>query len=71
MDIPMKALVTCPAADLKQVPGTLISISPQGFYEVHVKFGSNTHVVLLPIESTVITAAEPILTPAAGFEVER
>ncbi len=71
MDIPMKVRVTCPTAELKQIRGTLIAISPQGYYEVHVNLGSNTHVVLLPIESTVIMAEEPILAPAAGFEVER
>ena len=71
MDIPTKVLVTCPTAEMKQIRGTLIAISPQGYYEVNVAFGANTHTVLLPIESTVVTAAEPILTPVPGFEVER
>lgn len=71
MDVPTKVYVTCPMADLKQVAGTLIAISPHGFYEVHIAFGSNTHSVLLPVTGTSLTAAEPILTPPAGFEVER
>ncbi len=71
MDIPMKVWVTCPMAEMKQIPGTLISISPQGYYEVNVTYGANTHAVLLPVESTVLTAAEPLLAPPAGFEVER
>jgi hypothetical protein len=71
MDVPTKVYVTCPLADLKQVAGTLIAISPHGFYEIHIAFGSNTHAVLLPIESTTLTALEPILTPPASFEVER
>lgn len=71
MDIPMKVWVTCPMAELKQIPGTLIAVSPHGFYEVHVAFGANTHSVLLPIESTMLTAKEPILTPLPGFELER
>jgi hypothetical protein len=71
MDVPAKVYVTCPLADLKQVAGTLIAISPHGFYEVHIAFGSNTHSVLLPVEGTSLTVMEPILTPPAGFEVER
>jgi hypothetical protein len=71
MDVPTKVYVTCPMADLKQVAGTLIAISPHGFYEIHISFGSNTHSVLLPVTGTSLTATEPILTPPAGFEVER
>jgi hypothetical protein len=71
MDVPTKVYVTCPMADLKQVAGTLIAISPHGFYEIHIAFGSNTHSVLLPVGGTSLTATEPILTPPAGFEVER
>ena len=63
MDVPAKVYVTCPLADLKQVAGTLIAISPHGFYEVHIAFGSNTHSVLLPVEGTSLTVMEPILTP--------
>jgi hypothetical protein len=71
MDVPTKVYVTCPIAELKQMAGTLIAISPHGFYELHVTFGSNTHVVLLPIESTTLTVAEPVLSPPSGFELER
>lgn len=71
MDIPMKVWVTCPLADLKQIPGTLIAVSPHGFYEVNVAYGSNTHAMLVPVESTVLTSADPILAPPPGFELER
>jgi hypothetical protein len=71
MDIPSKVYITCPTADLKQVPGTLIAISPHGYYELNVSFGSNTHQLLLPITGTTLTAAEPILSPPSGFELER
>ena len=46
MDIPLKVYVTCPMAELKQVPGMLISVSPHGFYEINVNYGSNTHLIL-------------------------
>ncbi|MEO6326182.1 MAG: hypothetical protein ABIT01_08640 [Thermoanaerobaculia bacterium] len=71
MDIPMKVWVTCPLAELKQIPGTLIAVSPHGYYELNVTFGANTHAVLLPIDGTTLMAKEPILTPPPGFEVER
>ncbi len=71
MDVPTKVYVTCPIAELKQIAGTLIAISPHGYYELHVAFGANTHVVLLPIASTTLTAKEPVLSPPAGFELER
>jgi hypothetical protein len=58
-------------ADLKQSAGTLIAVSPLGYYEVHVAYGSNTHSVLLPIEATSLTAVEPVLAPPPGFVVER
>lgn len=71
MDVPTQVYVTCPMADLKKVTGTLISISPHGYYELHVPFGANTHVVLLPIAATTLTVAEPVLNPPVGFDLER
>ncbi len=68
----MKVYVTCPMADLKQVPGTLIAVSPHGFYEIHLTYGgTNTHTILLPIPATTLTSQEPLLSPPASFEVER
>lgn len=71
MDIPAKVYVTCPMAELKKVPGTLIAVSSLGFYELHVAFGANSHTMLVPISETTLTVQEPILTPPPGFEVER
>jgi hypothetical protein len=71
MDIPMKVYVTNPMAELKKVPGVLIAVSPHGFYEVNIAYGSNTHPMLLPIAETVLLAQEPILAPPPGFELER
>ena len=71
MDIPMKVYVTCPMADLKQIPGTLIAVSAHGFYEIHIAAGSNTHSLLLPVNATTLMSIEPLLTPPPGFELER
>lgn len=71
MDVPMKVYVTCPMAEYKQVPGTLIAVSPHGFYEINLAFGANTHTILLPIDGTTLVAQEPVLNPPSSFEVER
>jgi hypothetical protein len=71
MDIPMKVYVTCPIAELKQVPGLLVAVSPHGFFEINLTFGANTHTILVPIVGTTLTAQEPVLSPAPSFEVER
>ena len=71
MDIPAKVYITCATAELKKQPGTLIAVSPHGYYEVYVQFGSNTHAMLLPVTETAVLYAEPVLTPPPGFELER
>jgi len=71
MDIPAKVYITCASAELKKQPGTLIAVSPHGYFEVHVQFGSNTHAMILPISETVLLDAEPVLAPPPGFELER
>ena len=72
MDIPSKVVITAPQFGLNQREGTLIAISPHGYYELHIQLpSSNTHQVLLPVDGTMLMAYEPVLTPSAGFEVER
>ena len=71
MDIPLKVFVTCPIAELKQVGAKLIAVSANGFYELQVAYGANTHTVFLPISGTALTSSEPILSPSPGFELER
>ncbi|HKC23566.1 MAG TPA: hypothetical protein VKF32_02435 [Thermoanaerobaculia bacterium] len=71
MDIPAKVYVTCPISEMKQVPATLIAVSPHGYYELHVVFGANTHAVLLPVNGTALTTMEPMLAASPGFDVER
>ena len=71
MDIPSKVLVTSPQFGINKQDGTLIAVSPNGYYEVNVLVGSNTHAMLLPIGFTSLMASEPVLTTPAGFELER
>ena len=61
MDVPMKVYVTCPLAELKQVPGTLIAVSPHGFYEINVSFGA-----LLPSSSRTLSSLALANSIASG-----
>ena len=68
MEIPNEVLIHNELLGLKGARGTLIRIAPEGYYEVNLRFGSNIHRVLLPIEESVVIAAEP--EPSAGDQVE-
>lgn len=45
--------------NLKGTAGVLRAISPHGFYELNLRFGSNLHRVQLPINTTVLIYKEP------------
>ena len=59
MELPARIVIYCPALELKNKPGRLLAVSPQGYYEVHVDIGEKTHTALLPINSTAIVFADP------------
>jgi len=42
----------------KGAKGRLVRIAPEGFYEVTIEAGGRNYTGLLPIQSTVILAAE-------------
>jgi hypothetical protein len=68
MEIPSEVLIHNELLGLKGARGVLIRISSEGYYEVNLRFGNNTHRVLLPAEMTVVISAEP--EPAAGEQTE-
>lgn len=52
--------VTCPDIGLKNHPGALVAISPQGYYEIDLDFAERgVYKALLPIAGTVLLAREP------------
>ncbi len=51
--------------------GRLLTIWPQGFYEVNLQLGGTFRRALLPISRTFILAAEPEETREPLLEVER
>jgi hypothetical protein len=72
MELPAEVLIHSPALGMKGSPGTLLQISPHGYYEANVRFGERVHRVLLPIADTALIAAEPEEAVVAGsLEIER
>ena len=71
MDLPARVIVFCPALDLKNKPGRLMAVSPQGYYEVWLDFADRNHTVLLPIPGTALVFAEPNTTAPTIPEIER
>ena len=68
MEIPTEVLIHNELLGLKGAKGTLIRVGEDGYYEVNLRFGSNTHRVLLPVATSVLIAADP--EPAAGEQVD-
>jgi hypothetical protein len=54
----------------KGAKGRLVRVAPEGFYEVTIESGGKNFTGLLPIQSTVILAAEAE-EEVQGIEVER
>ncbi|MCP4202821.1 MAG: hypothetical protein GY769_12915 [bacterium] len=71
MELPFGVLIHNEILGIKGSRGDLLNISPHGYYEVNLKFGENTHRVLLPIANTVIIGQEAEVPAAERIEVER
>ena len=71
MELPSKVMITCPSMEFKNVEGSLIAISDQGFYELQIKRGEKRYTYMLPIAQTHLICVDPLLEPHADFEVER
>lgn len=71
MEQPTDILIHNALLGVKGARGTLLAISPHGYYEVNMKFGDRLHRVLLPIETTVVIAQEAEEEAAAQLQVER
>ncbi len=71
MELPTQVLVHNQILGVKGAKGTLLSVSPHGYYEVNLKFGDSQHRVLLPVSSTVVIASEAEETGGEPIELER
>ena len=68
MELPAEVLIHNETVGMKGSKGTLLTISPHGYYEANVRFGDRLHRVLLPIHRTVVIAQAP--EEAVGVEAE-
>ena len=71
MEIPGKVSVYCPLIDAKGTAATLVSISPNGYYQVEVQIKGRVHVMFLPIAHTGLYFSEAEPVPDTEFEIER
>lgn len=71
MDLPAEVQLHNPLLGLKGNPGTLVAVSPHGYYEVKLSFGQNIHRVLLPVADTVVVFRDPEAQFVVGAEIER
>jgi hypothetical protein len=71
MELPSEVLIHNEILGVKGGKGTLIQISPEGFYEINCFFGERSHRTLFPIQGTVLIAREPEEVLRPDLEVER
>lgn len=72
MELPAEVLIHNETVGMKGTKGTLLTVSPQGYYEANVHFGDRLHRVLLPIARTVLIHQTPEEAVMAGeIEIER
>jgi hypothetical protein len=71
MELPAEVLIHNEIMSFKGITGTLITISPDGYYEINTLFGEQLHRTLFPIQGTVLIAREPEEMQRADLEIER
>lgn len=72
MELPVEVLIHSEILGVKGGKGTLLDISPNGYYEVNFGFGDKVHRVLFPIAATLVIAQEAEERHAAlAAEIER
>ena len=70
MEVPRQVMIHNETLGLKGAAGMLVRIAAEGYYEVNLKFGTNTHRVLLPIHATVLISSDAEVV-GESVEVER
>ncbi|HEX5781144.1 MAG TPA: hypothetical protein VFX80_04455 [Solirubrobacteraceae bacterium] len=71
MELPAEVLIHNELLGIKGGRGTLLQVSPDGYYEVNCLFGERLHRTLFPIAATVLIQREPEQTHSAELEIER
>ncbi len=71
MDLPAEVRIHNELLGIKGGKGTLVAVSPDGYYEAKCAFGGKNHRVLFPVQNTVIIFREPEPEFEPGVEIER
>ena len=71
MDLPARVAVFCPSLELKNKQGRLMTVNPQGYYEVRLELPDGSHTALLPIAGTALLFADANVTGEVIPELER
>ena len=69
--MPSKVVVFCPMLEFKNKPATLMTISPNGYYECRIDMAAGNHTVYLPITGTALIFTEPNKIGAIPKDIER
>ena len=70
MDLPAEVQITNEELGIKNGKGTLVAISPHGYYELRLSFNQRQHKVLVPIGRTALIFRQPE-PEFAVMEIER
>lgn len=71
MELPAEVQISNEQLGLKNGKGTLVAVSPHGFYELRLTLSGKQHRVLLPIQDTSIIFRQPEPEFATDVEIER
>jgi hypothetical protein len=71
MELPAEVLIHNEVMSFKGIMGTLITVSPDGYYEINCRFGEHLHRTLFPIDGTVLIARDPEEVLGSDLEIER
>ncbi|MFP5285422.1 MAG: hypothetical protein ACLGI9_06765 [Thermoanaerobaculia bacterium] len=71
MELPAEVLIHNELLGIKGGKGTLLQVTPDGYYEVNCTFGERVHRTLFPIQGTVLIQRQPEDLTRVDLEIER
>jgi hypothetical protein len=71
MELPAEVLIHNEQLGIKGGKGTLLQVTPEGYYEVNCTFGERVHRTLFPIQGTVLIYRQPEDPTRVDLEIER
>lgn len=71
MELPAEVLIHNELLGIKGGKGTLLQVTPDGYYEVNCTFGERVHRTLFPIQGTVLIQRQPEEATRVDMEIER